>query len=254
MKGKLYIKDNGLQFVQYHIINSIRSLPLHRDSVRLLSLRSDKQTEHMHMEEVDFEIVKEYTDSNTNQVQQYAKLTQCPGLNIELDENGKPLTYWGGLEKYKQESYICPHTNVQCDDECCVSAENCNIDNDELEYPISEDCEAVKNWDSFVEQKNNELEVEKLASDYTLNRGISKGVEQRMIDSFVSGFNKAKENYEVASSVRELHQYKLGLEDGYKKAKETLYTKEEMLECWNTSIIDITTFETFIELLKHPKK
>jgi hypothetical protein len=156
--------------------------------------------------------------------------------------------------KSKQESYICPHTNVQCDDECCVSAENCNIDNDELEYPISEDCEAVKNWDSFVEQKNNELEVEKLASDYIFNRGISKGVEQRMIDSFVAGFNKAKENYEVASSVRELHEYKLGLEDGYKKAKETLYTKEEMLECWNTSIIDITTFETFIELLKHPKK
>jgi hypothetical protein len=83
MKGKLYIKDNGLQFVQYHIINSIRSLPLHRDSVRLLSLRSDKQPEHMHMEEVDFEIVKQYTDSNTNQVQRYAKLTRCNGLNFE---------------------------------------------------------------------------------------------------------------------------------------------------------------------------
>jgi hypothetical protein len=87
MKGKLYIKDNGLQFVQYHIINSIRSLPLHRDSVRLLSLRSDKQPEHMHMEEVDFEIVKEYTDSNTNQIQQYAKLTQCKGLNLESLES-----------------------------------------------------------------------------------------------------------------------------------------------------------------------
>jgi flagellar biosynthesis/type III secretory pathway protein FliH len=95
---------------------------------------------------------------------------------------------------------------------------------------ISDDCEAVKNWDSFVEQKNNELEVEKLASDYTLNRGISKGVEQRMIDGFVAGFNKAKESYEVTSPIRELHQYKLGLEDGYNKAKESFYTKQDLID------------------------
>jgi flagellar biosynthesis/type III secretory pathway protein FliH len=48
--------------------------------------------------------------------------------------------------------------------------------------------------------------------------------------------------------------YEEGFVDGYNKAKETLYTKEQMLECWNTSIIDVTTFETFIELLKYPKK
>ena len=47
---------------------------------------------------------------------------------------------------------------------------------------------------------------------------------------FIDGFNKAKENYEVESSVRELHQYKLGLEDGYNKAKETLYTKEQVIQ------------------------
>jgi hypothetical protein len=27
----------------------------------------------------------------------------------------------------KQEGYICPHTKIQCDDECCVSAEDCHI-------------------------------------------------------------------------------------------------------------------------------
>jgi hypothetical protein len=26
-----------------------------------------------------------------------------------------------------QEVYICPHTKIQCDDECCVSAEDCHI-------------------------------------------------------------------------------------------------------------------------------
>ena len=116
-------------------------------------------------------------------------------MKEQTDENGRPLTYWGGLEKSKQESYICPHTNVQCDDECCVSAENCNINNKELDYPVLEDCEAVKNWDIFVEQKNEELYVEKLAGDYALNRGVSKGIEQRMIDGFVAGYNKAREKY-----------------------------------------------------------
>jgi hypothetical protein len=37
------------------------------------------------------------------------------------------------------------------------------------------------------------VDIERLASDYALNRGISKGVEQRMIDGFVAGYNKAKE-------------------------------------------------------------
>jgi hypothetical protein len=33
------------------------------------------------------------------------------------------------IEEPKQETqgYICPHTKIQCDDECCVSAENCHI-------------------------------------------------------------------------------------------------------------------------------
>jgi hypothetical protein len=27
----------------------------------------------------------------------------------------------------KQEGYICPHTKLQCDDECCVTASDCHI-------------------------------------------------------------------------------------------------------------------------------
>lgn len=37
-------------------------------------------------------------------------------------------------------------------------------------------------------------------------------------------------NAEVVSSIRELHQYKLDLKDGYNKAKETLYTEEQVRE------------------------
>jgi hypothetical protein len=37
-------------------------------------------------------------------------------------------------------------------------------------------------------------------------------------------------NAEVVSSIRELHQYKLGLKDGYNKAKDSLYTKEQVMD------------------------
>lgn len=155
------------------------------------------------------------------------------------NEKGKPITYWGGLEepkqelhtcKYckvettqpddecyarpKQESYICPHTNVQCDDECCVSAENCNIDNDELEYPISDDCEEVKNWDNFAEQKNLELLAEE-----------------------VYGKNVVPD-------------YEEGFIDGYNKAKETLYTKEDMCIAFHARDDSWIHYEEFIDQFK----
>jgi hypothetical protein len=117
----------------------------------------------------------------------------------------------------KQELHTCKYCGAettQPDDECYAKPQqdrSCNHTNCREVCPecipyigyISEDCEAVKNWDSFVEQKNNELEVEKLASDYTLNRGISKGVEQRMIDGFVAGYNKAKETLYTEKQVTE---------------------------------------------------
>lgn len=37
------------------------------------------------------------------------------------------------------EGYICPRTNVQCDDECCVSAEDCHI----------------KAWDKIIKSGDN---------------------------------------------------------------------------------------------------
>lgn len=46
-------------------------------------------------------------------------------------------------EEPKQETqgYICPQTKKQCDDECCVSAEDCHI---EASFDIISDCEPSK--------------------------------------------------------------------------------------------------------------
>jgi hypothetical protein len=126
------------------------------------------------------------------------------------DENGKPLTYWGGLEEPKQQLHTCKYCGAettQPDDECYAKHQqdrSCNHTNcrevcpECIPYTLLEDCEAVKNWDSFVEQKNNELEIEKLAEEV-----YGKGVNQ---------------------------DYEEGFVDGYKKAKETLYTKDQVME------------------------
>jgi hypothetical protein len=169
-------------------------LPLEPKMANYLDMNLTSTTYQKEKEFEEIELLDRINQSGIYIFKKYAKI-------VETDEKGKPLTYWGGLK-----DRTCDHTNCR---EVCPECRP---------YHVSEDCEEVKNWDSFVEQKNLELLAEEVCG---------KGVN---------------------------HDYEEGYVDGYNKAKEVLYTKEEMLECWNTSIIDITTFETFIELLKHPKK
>ena len=58
------------------------------------------------------------------------------GHDIGLTENEYSEWLKNGGQLYKiiipqegdkQEGYICPHTKIQCDDECCVSAKDCHI-------------------------------------------------------------------------------------------------------------------------------
>ena len=130
----------------------------------------------------------------------------------QTDEKGQPLTYWGGLA----DSKIIHKSDRTCTNNCKVVCGECQLPSDILKNVISyqsdwieeplncfgedfgQDCEAVKNWDSFVEQKNIQLEVNKLAEEV-----YGKGV---------------KEDYEE------------GFVDGYNKAKKTLYTKEQLME------------------------
>jgi hypothetical protein len=77
MKGKIHKTEQGW-VVQYGVINSIRSLPLHPDDVKQIN-RDAQVFDNIEARiaaypEVEFEIVKEYIDSHTNQVQAYAKL------------------------------------------------------------------------------------------------------------------------------------------------------------------------------------
>jgi hypothetical protein len=68
MTGILQKTDRGWQ-VTYEVINSFRTLPLHPKYEKYYFLDEDAEGG-----EVEFEIVKEYIDEHTNQVQAYAKL------------------------------------------------------------------------------------------------------------------------------------------------------------------------------------
>jgi hypothetical protein len=79
----------------------------------------------------------------------------------QTDENGNPLTYWGGKQYESKPHGFCETPEVRCTMNYCVE-NGCQNRKRELVEPttpyyISADCEAVKNWDSFVEQKNTQI-------------------------------------------------------------------------------------------------
>ena len=56
--------------------------------------------------------------------------------------------------KTKTQGYICPQTKKQCDDECCISAEDCHI---EASFGIVSDCEPPKQETTLEESKNGTI-------------------------------------------------------------------------------------------------
>lgn len=125
------------------------------------------------------------------------------------NEKGKPLTYWGGLK-----DRTCDHTNCR---EVCPECRP---------YHVSEDCEEVKNWDNFAEQKNLELLAEEVYLEHENNDLL------------------------YGESLELIHAYKAGIVDGYNKAKETLYTKEDMCIAFHARDDSWIHYEEFIDQFK----
>jgi hypothetical protein len=178
--------------------------------------------------EIETKLVFDRPSYSSIEVPKYAKLINKEDIKPELlfsqtDEKGKPLTYWGGVDFtnsntnnitsnstqiYQKEiqGYICPITKIQCDDECCVSAENCHIvDTTEM---VLDNCEEVKNWDNFAEQKNLELLAEQV---------YGKGIKPDYEEGFIDGYNQAKENLYTKEQVM----------DAIKLAKQINYCNQD---------------------------
>ena len=99
-------------------------------------------------------------------------------------------------------------------------------------------------------QQTLEEAAERYVDDFAMSVKSARKI------GFIDGYNKAKEDYEVVSSVREVHQYKLGLDDGYNKAKERMYSEEEVLsilkqtEVSKTSIFQLGITKWFEQFKK----
>lgn len=128
----------------------------------------------------------------------------------QTDENGNPMTYWGGLK------------DRSCNNDCSVICGECQI------LHISEDCEEVKNWDSFVAQKNKELFYQKQVMNPYPTGSISYTA------------------------------YEKGFIDGYNKAEEIIYTEEQIIKafhigrCYKSREGD-TTIEQYLQSIKQTK-
>jgi hypothetical protein len=108
----------------------------------------------------------------------FVKNPSCEEVEVEKLE-GRYVDYSGNVhspinykiiipkEETKQEGYICPHTLLQCDDECCVSAEDCHI----------------KEWTYLSEPKQETLE--EIAERYYQ--------DEVSINGFINGYKLAQE-------------------------------------------------------------
>ena len=143
----------------------------------------------------------------------------------QTDENGNPLTYWGGKQYESKPHGFCetPEENCTmnyCDENGCQNrkrelVEPTTPDFIYCDFSTLADCEAVKNWDSFVEQKNKEI----LAEEYANNKSSSEVFRDAHKKDFMAG---------------------------YDKAKETLYTEEQMELCWISAMSNRAGFSDSI--------
>ena len=81
--------------------------------------------EFIKVTKLDYLTNRQYRIYNLPQEEPIRKIDSCYNFDIEIGcvQNICRCEQ----EEPKQESYICPHTKIQCDDECCVSAEDCHI-------------------------------------------------------------------------------------------------------------------------------
>jgi hypothetical protein len=92
-------------------------------------------------------------------------------------------------EEPKQEGYICPHTKIQCDDECCVSAKDCHITSSLASGMV--DCDELKQeWQQermYSEQEVGEL-VYTIIGQYANKVNIM--IDGSIIDGLFEQFKK----------------------------------------------------------------
>lgn len=192
MKGYLFVTKEG-----WFVVYDQRTfqdpsaediiLPVHPDNI------ADSSFNFYHGKEVEFEQIElvDKLDSYQNCIfKTYAKIITT---NSKKD---RTCNHTNCIE-------ICPECKLPSDILKNVISSQPDWNEEPLNYygeDFGKDCEEVKNWDSFVEKKNNELEVEKLAE---MNYPICEWAEEQCVVrrlAFINGYNKAMVNSQFTIS------------------------------------------------------
>jgi hypothetical protein len=96
--------------------NEIRKaqLDLFNDTYKKIILTTDQKLIEDGIQAIDNEFLRWFKKNPT---------CEC----VEIDKGYRGVDLFNYQIIIPQEGYICPHTKIQCDDECCVSAEDCHI-------------------------------------------------------------------------------------------------------------------------------
>jgi hypothetical protein len=230
MKGIINKTEQGWMVNYNYSVNKNdwETLPLHPDDLYVIDhtgyILGEKQ-------EVEFEIVKEYTDSHTNQVQKYAKLI-----------NQVSPTYTGEYP-FKKFTLMDERPSAPASDRTNINLNKMESKLDEV--LINESEASLTRW---MKSKRKEDDVEKLAEEYATyyedNKEIKDAIQWgKRYNGFMDGYNKAKETLFTEEQLKiAIHKSMIFLEDNKKMTLGEYVTKSSNF------------YEELIQSLKQPKK
>jgi hypothetical protein len=169
---------------------------------------------------IDDEFLEWFVKNPTCEFVEIDKIPDLQSYNEKTHKCELVYTIIMPQEEPKQESYICPHTKIQCDDECCVSAEDCHITSSlasGIEEPKQEreeeyfkhlekdKKEFAKEWDEIRQEfgfDKKEETLEEAAENYAIRSFDSSWKD--VTDHFIAGANYMSRRRYTEDEVRDL--------------------------------------------------
>jgi hypothetical protein len=182
--------DWYISFLENEVYKATKETQNIMSVANLVGSTSYKKTHFKIILTTDQDLIKDGEQAIDDEfLEWFVKNPSCEEVEVEKLE-GRYVDYSGNVhspinykiiipkEETKQEGYICPHTLLQCDDECCVSAEDCHI----------------KEWTYLSEPKQETLE--ELAERYYQ--------DEVSINAFINGAKWQQEKSYSEEEVLEL--------------------------------------------------
>jgi hypothetical protein len=177
--GDWFLEDIIENLIFQRRNSKLYSLP---DTAKKIILTTDQELINNGAQKIDDDFLEWFVNNSSCEFVDVEKTMYMPfdgkvAFELSLDESLNTRPYYKIIipekePKQEVQGYICPQTKKQCDDECCVSAEDCHI---EQSIGVISDCEP--------EQET--LEAAENYSKITLNKGGL--MSNKQINGFIAG-------------------------------------------------------------------